>query len=88
MKEMQDTEGNVFMKDDKPELFPLNAFLPPGADASDQPEVTNMDSAVYTTPIVANNIIYIANRNRLYAIEEGASSKPDESTAGNVSRAD
>jgi len=32
----------------------------------------NMGSAVYTTPIAANGTLYIANRNRLYAIEEGA----------------
>jgi outer membrane protein assembly factor BamB len=36
----------------------------------------NMGSAVYTTPIVAGNVLYIANRNRLYAIQEGASSEP------------
>ncbi len=38
----------------------------------------NMESATYTTPIVANNVLYIANRNRLFAIEEGASSEPAE----------
>ena len=32
----------------------------------------NMGSAVYTTPIAANGTLFIANRNRLYAIEEGA----------------
>lgn len=31
----------------------------------------NMDSAVYTTPVVANNTLFIANRNRIFAIEEG-----------------
>ncbi|MCU0960486.1 MAG: PQQ-binding-like beta-propeller repeat protein [Pirellulaceae bacterium] len=36
----------------------------------------NMGSAVYTTPIVAGNVLYIANRNRLFAIEQGASSAP------------
>jgi outer membrane protein assembly factor BamB len=48
----------------------------------------NMSSAVYTTPIVANNVLYIANRNRLFAIQEGASSKPVQAAAGNVTRAD
>ncbi len=33
----------------------------------------NMGSAVYTSPVVASNTLFIANRNRLYAIEEGAS---------------
>lgn len=32
----------------------------------------NMDSAVYTTPVAANGTLFISNRNRLYAIEEGA----------------
>ncbi|MDA1017918.1 MAG: PQQ-binding-like beta-propeller repeat protein [Planctomycetota bacterium] len=36
----------------------------------------NMGSAVYTTPILANNLLYIANRNRLFAIQDGASSPP------------
>jgi outer membrane protein assembly factor BamB len=35
-----------------------------------------MGSAVYTTPIVAGDVMYIANRKRLFAIQEGASSKP------------
>jgi outer membrane protein assembly factor BamB len=37
----------------------------------------NMGSAVYTTPIVANDTIFIANRNRVFAIKEGASSKSE-----------
>jgi len=32
---------------------------------------------VYTTPVAANSTLYIANRNRLYAIEEGAQSDVD-----------
>lgn len=32
----------------------------------------NMESAVYTTPVAANNALFIANRNRLYMLEEGA----------------
>lgn len=32
--------------------------------------VCNFPSAIYTTPIVANNVLYIATRNALYAIEE------------------
>jgi outer membrane protein assembly factor BamB len=36
----------------------------------------NMNSALYTTPIVANDVLYIANRNRLFAIQSGASSAP------------
>jgi len=34
----------------------------------------NMGSALYTTPVAANDSIYIANRNRLFAIESGKKS--------------
>jgi len=36
----------------------------------------NMGSAVYTTPVVANDTLFIANRNRIFAIKEGAKSEP------------
>lgn len=38
----------------------------------------NMGSSVYTTPIVANNTLFIANRNRIFAIEQGAQSTPQD----------
>lgn len=36
----------------------------------------NMGSAVYTTPIIANDTMFIANRSRVFAIETGAKSEP------------
>ncbi len=36
----------------------------------------NLGSALYTTPIAANDSIYIANRNRIFAIEAGKQSEP------------
>jgi outer membrane protein assembly factor BamB len=36
----------------------------------------NLGSALYTTPIAANDTIYIANRNRIFAIQQGAKSAP------------
>jgi hypothetical protein len=36
----------------------------------------NMGSSVYTTPVVANDTLFIANRNRVFAIREGAKSEP------------
>jgi outer membrane protein assembly factor BamB len=36
----------------------------------------NLGSALYTTPVAANETIYIANRNRLFAIQQGAQSEP------------
>jgi outer membrane protein assembly factor BamB len=38
----------------------------------------NMESAVYTTPLAANKTLFIANRNRVYALEIGAQSKPEK----------
>ncbi len=38
----------------------------------------NMGSAVYTTPVYSDGSLFIANRNRLYCITEGASSAPVE----------
>ncbi len=36
----------------------------------------NMGSSVYTTPVIANDTMFIANRNRIFAIREGAQSEP------------
>lgn len=36
----------------------------------------NLGSALYTTPVAANDTIYIANRNRIFAIQEGKKSEP------------
>jgi outer membrane protein assembly factor BamB len=38
----------------------------------------DVQSAVYTTPVIANDTMFIANRNRIFAIQEGAQSKTDE----------
>jgi hypothetical protein len=32
----------------------------------------NMGSSVYCTPVIANGTLFIANRNQLYAIADGA----------------
>ena len=37
---------------------------------------TNMASSVYSTPVPANGMLFISNRNHLYALAEGASSPP------------
>jgi outer membrane protein assembly factor BamB len=40
---------------------------------------TNMGNSVYTTPVVAGNVLYIADRTHVYALETGAmnASKPE-----------
>lgn len=58
-------------KDGKIEMHPLNAYF----TKTQNVEMTNMGSAVFTTPIVANDTLFIANRNRIYAIKEGAKSE-------------
>src|SRR5262245_8719902 len=40
----------------------------------------NMGSSVYSTPIVANNVLYVARKDALYAIVPGAKSKPSKAT--------
>lgn len=42
----------------------------------------SMGNSVYSTPVVANNILYIANKDRLYAIKNGAKSEPPEDSDG------
>ena len=36
----------------------------------------NMGSSVYSTPVPANGVLYISNRNQLYALSEAAAAKP------------
>ncbi|MCO6046033.1 PQQ-binding-like beta-propeller repeat protein [Aeoliella sp. ICT_H6.2] len=57
------SDPNVAMVDDGGEMLPYYGEI-------------EMNNSVYSTPIVANNILYIANRTHLFAIEEGA--EPEE----------
>jgi outer membrane protein assembly factor BamB len=36
----------------------------------------DMGNSVYTTPVAANGVLFVSNRERLYAIQEGAQSDP------------
>ena len=37
----------------------------------------NMGNSVYSTPVPANGTLFLNNRNRLFALEEGASTPPN-----------
>lgn len=60
------------------------AIFKVSAEVQEEPiETMSMGSAVLTSPVVANDTLFIANRNRLFAIQEGAKSDPPKKrTAG------
>ena len=66
--------GKVYIGDDagKVTIFRHSAdpaiALPDGAPLAQ----IEMPDAIYSTPIVANNVLYIATKNTLYAIQSGA----------------
>jgi outer membrane protein assembly factor BamB len=64
-------EGRVYISDEDGDV----TIFKHGTEQEMIGEI-NMGSSVYSTPIVANDTLYIANRNRIYAIREGASSPP------------
>jgi hypothetical protein len=41
----------------------------------------NMQNSVYTSPVVANEVLYIANKTHLFAIAAGSESKSDTKSA-------
>jgi len=65
-------EDRVYITDDEGEvaIFKLSKEM-------EKISEFNMDSAVFTTPVAANDTLFIANRNRIYSIAEGAQSKPE-----------
>jgi hypothetical protein len=57
MREIKDDEG-------KSKLYPINVKeTDPG-----RWDVVNMGNAVYSTPIVANGVLYISNNDHIFAI--------------------
>lgn len=64
----EDGEISIFKLDKEPQEEPL--------------ATVDMGSAVYTTPVVANETLFIANRNRVYAIAAGAQAKPADTASG------
>jgi hypothetical protein len=54
-------DPKVAMKDDGGEMVPYYGEI-------------KMDNSVYSTPVVADNVLYISNKMYLFAIENGAAS--------------
>ncbi|MDX1502694.1 MAG: PQQ-binding-like beta-propeller repeat protein [Thermoanaerobaculia bacterium] len=68
-------DGKVYLGDEDGEVVVIRA----GKGKGGEPEVLAehaLGSAVYTTPVASDGVLYIASRNRLYAFKEGARSAP------------
>jgi outer membrane protein assembly factor BamB len=74
-------DGKVYIGDEDGDIAVLKA----GREGQDGEGIllheTNMGTAVYTTPIAHDGVIYVASRTRLFAIEEGATWKAPEKKA-------
>jgi outer membrane protein assembly factor BamB len=50
----------------------------PSGEAKEPVAEINMNNSIYSTPVVANNVLFISNKSTLFAIKEGAQSEPAE----------
>ena len=66
-------DGKVFMGDEDGDLVVFQA----GREKKVLFE-TSMVNSIYTTPVAANEVLYISNRMQLFAIAEGASSNVED----------
>ena len=64
-------DGKVFLGDEDGDVAVLRA----GKEMELLAEI-NMGASVYSTPVVRDGVLYILTRNRVWAIQEGASSDP------------
>lgn len=64
-------DGKVYIGDEDGDIAIFNHGSRDGQPIAE----INMENSVYSTPIVANDILYIANKDTLYAIKEGAQLK-------------
>lgn len=74
-------DGHVYISDEDGDvtIFELSkekTIVSKDADGAEGP--ISMGSAVYTSPMVANNRLFIANRNQLFCIEPGTKSKVEK----------
>ncbi len=74
-------DGKVYLGDEDGDVVVLEA----GKGRDGEPVVlseTNLGSAVYTTPIAYRGTLYVASRNMLFALAEGADDRPDVPAKG------
>ena len=64
-------DGKIYIGDEDGDVVVMQA----GKELKILSEL-NMGSSVYSTPVPANGMLFISNRNMLYALAEGASSTP------------
>ena len=64
-------DGKVYLGDEDGDV----AILKAGKEMELIGEL-NMGASVYSTPVVRDGVLYILTRNRIWAIQEGASSDP------------
>lgn len=69
-------DGHVYIGDEDGDITVFNLSA-----TKDKVAEINMGSAVYTTPVVANNVLFISNKNELFAIAQGSSLKRVKSKA-------
>jgi outer membrane protein assembly factor BamB len=73
-------DGKVYIGDEDGDVAVFNHGSEDGAPIAE----VNVENSVYSTPIVANDILYISNKDTLIAIKEGAKleegAKPESAT--------
>lgn len=76
-------DGRVYIGDEDGDIAVLEAGIKGnGKGEGKLLHETNMGNAVYTTPIAKDGVIYVASRTKLFAIENGASWKPNAPASG------
>ncbi len=65
-------DGHVYIGDEDGDVAIFNHSADPKVAMNDGEPIReiNMGNSIYSTPIVANNILFIANRTNLFAIEK------------------
>lgn len=74
-------ENHVYISDEDGDvtIFELSKEMKIlSKESNGEPGPISMSTAVYTTPVVANNTLFIANRNQLFCIKPGTKSKVEK----------